>query len=54
MPYMMHSIIKLLKKNPERISKLKPYINKYNWEEIDFTEKPKEWIKFEKIITQLH
>ena len=43
-----------IEKNPERISKLKPYINKYNWEEIDFTEKPKEWIKFEKIITQLH
>ena len=22
--------------NPERISKLKPYINKYNWEGIEF------------------
>ena len=33
---------------PERISKLKPYINKYNWEGIDFPAGPKEWIKFEK------
>ena len=32
----------------ERISKLKPYINKYNWEGIDFPAGPKEWIKFEK------
>ena len=23
--------------HPERISKLKPYINKYNWEGIDFS-----------------
>ena len=32
----------------ERISKLKPYIKKYTWEEIDFSAWPKEWIKFEK------
>ena len=31
----------------ERISKLKPYINKYNWEEIQFLAEPKDWIKFE-------
>ena len=31
----------------ERISKLKPYINKYNWEGIDFPAGPKDWIKFE-------
>ena len=37
-----------MKKNPQRISKLKPYINKYNWEGIDFPAGPKEWIKFEK------
>ena len=37
-----------IKTNPERISKLKPYINKYNWEGIDFPAGPKEWIKFEK------
>ena len=28
--------------------KLKPCINKYNWEGIDFPAGPKEWIKFEK------
>ena len=32
--------------HPERISKLKPYINRYNWEEIDFPAGPKEWKKF--------
>ena len=42
--------------HPERISKLKPYINKYNWEGIDFSAGPKEWKKFElnEIIRQLH
>ena len=34
--------------HPERISKLKPYINKYNWEGIDFPAGPKDWIKFER------
>ena len=34
--------------HPERISKLKPYINKYNWEGIDFPAGPKEWKKFER------
>ena len=33
--------------HPEIISKLKPYINKYNWEGIDFPAGPKDWIKFE-------
>ena len=33
---------------PERISKLKPDINKYNWEGIYFPAGPKEWMKFEK------
>ena len=37
-----------IEKNPERISKLKHYINKYNWKGIDFPAGPKEWIKFEK------
>ena len=34
--------------HPERISKLKPYINKYNWEGIDYPAGSKEWKKFEK------
>ena len=31
--------------HPERISKLKPYINKYNWEGINFPAGSKEWQK---------
>ena len=31
--------------HPERISNLKPYINKHNWEGIDFPLEPKEWKK---------
>ena len=37
-----------IEKDPKRISKLKPYINKYNWEGIDFPAGPKEWKKFER------
>ena len=29
-------------------SKLKPYINQYNWKGIEFPAGPKEWIQFEK------
>ena len=36
-----------IKANPERMSRLKPYINKYNWEGIEFPGRPKYWIKFE-------
>ena len=32
--------------HPERISKIKPYIIKYNWEGIEFTAGPKNWKKF--------
>ena len=31
-----------IKTNPEGISKLKPYINKYNWEAIEFPAGPKD------------
>ena len=34
--------------NPQRISKLKPYVNTYNWEGINFPAGSKEWQKFEK------
>ena len=37
-----------IKTNPERISKLKPYINKYNWEGINVPAGSKEWQKFDK------
>ena len=32
---------------PERISKIKPFINKYNWKDIDFPAMSKDWKKFE-------
>ena len=34
--------------HPERISKIKPYIIKYNWEGIEFPAGPKDWKKFER------
>ena len=43
---MIHQIIKLLK-HPERISKLKPYINQYNWKDIKFPSDKEDWKKFE-------
>ena len=36
-----------IKSNQQRISKLKPYINKYNWRGREFPAGPKEWQRFE-------
>ena len=36
-----------IKDNPERISKVKPFINQYNWSDIDFPYPGKDWKKFE-------
>ena len=36
-----------IKKNPQRVSKIKPFIEKYNWEDIDFPSTSKDWKKFE-------
>ena len=33
--------------HPERISKLKPFINNYNWKDIEFPSHWKDWRKFE-------
>ena len=33
--------------NPERISKTKPFIGKYNWKKINFPSGPHNWKKFE-------
>ena len=35
------------KKDPQRVSKIKPFIEKYNWEDIDFPSTSKDWKKFE-------
>ena len=42
-----------IEKDPQRISKLKPYINKYNWEGINFPAGSKEWQRFERIMVHL-
>ena len=33
--------------HPERISKIKPFIDQYNWKDIDFPATSKDWRKFE-------
>ena len=36
-----------IKKDPQKISKLKPYINQYNWKGIKFPSDKEDWKKFE-------
>ena len=36
-----------LKENPQRISKIKPLIDQYNWKKVDFPSDRKDWRKFE-------
>ena len=36
-----------INKDPQRISKIKPFINNYNWKDIDFLPTNKDWKKFE-------
>ena len=36
-----------IKNNPERISKIKHFIDQYNWKEISFPSPKKDWEKFE-------
>ena len=35
------------KKNPQRILKIKPFIDQYNYQEIDFPSHSKDWKRFE-------
>ena len=35
-----------IKKDPQRVSKIKPFIEKYNWKDIDFPSTSKDWKKF--------
>ena len=39
--------MKKIKNNPERISKIKPFIDQYNWNVIDFPSQGKDWKKLE-------
>ena len=36
-----------IEKNPQRISKIKPFIDQYNCKEINFPSHSKDWRKFE-------
>ena len=36
-----------IKKDPQRISKIKPFIDQYNWKDMDFPSTSKDWRKFE-------
>ena len=36
-----------IRKIPQRISKIKPFIDQYNWKDIDFPARSKDWKKFE-------
>ena len=36
-----------IKNNPERVSKIKPFINQYNWKEVAFPSHRKDWKRFE-------
>ena len=40
----------VIKRDPQRITKIKPFINKYYWEKIDFPSGKDDWKKFEKIM----
>ena len=33
--------------NPQRVSKIKPFIKQYNWNDIDFPSTSKDWKKIE-------
>ena len=36
-----------INKNPQRVSKIKPFIDQYNWNNIDFPSTSKDWKTFE-------
>ena len=40
-------IINKIDKHPQRISRIKPFINNYNWNDINFPATRKDWNKFE-------
>ena len=42
-----------LNNHPERISKLKPFINNYNWKNINFPAQRKDWERFERNNTNI-
>ena len=41
-----------IKKDPQKITKIKPFINQYSWKEIDFPSQEKTRMNLKKIIKQ--
>ena len=41
-----------VKWNPERVSDIKPFINKYNWEKINYPSKTDDWKRLKQVIQQ--
>ena len=37
-----------MKKDPPRVTKIKPFINKYNWEGINFSSEKDDWRNLQK------
>ena len=40
--------VKQIISHPERISNIKPFIDQYDWEELNFPSNKKDWNEFEK------
>ena len=38
-----------IKSHPEMLSNIKPFIDQYDWEKINFLSNKKDWTEFEKI-----
>ena len=36
-----------IENHPQKMSNIEPFINQYNWEDIDFPSQQKDWKKFE-------
>ena len=43
-----------IKKDPQRVSKIKPFTEKYNWEDIDFPSTSKDWKNFLNVTMKSH
>ena len=44
---------KKIKKDPQRISNIKPFIDQYNWKEINFPSHKEDWNNFRKKVNKL-
>ena len=42
-----------IERNPQRISELKPFVNRYNWEDIELISHSKDWARFEQNIKSI-